>query len=313
MAKVLLTGASGFIGANLARLLLEAGEDVHIAVRPEANLWRLREITHRLSIHHADLLNVHSLRRVVAECRPNVVYHLAGYGVMAGQTERAAILASNVVGTGNLITALDEHDYERLVFAGSSAEYGPKSGPLLETDAPSPRNDYGVAKASATLLCQAAAWQGRPVCVVRIFTAYGPWEMPPRLVPYLLECWQRQQAPQLSSGRQKRDFIHVRDVCELLRVAGQHPDAAGRILHAATGNVHSIRELVETLRMIAGASQAPVFGALANRSGEPEDWSASNAETTRLTGWRPALDLESGLRQVWEWFHTQRFVYRQAS
>src|SRR5207244_6176060 len=143
-------------------------------------------------------------------------------------------------GTANLLDALDGHDYRSLVHTGSSSEYGHKDAPMCEDDRLEPRTDYGVTKSAATLLCQAEAYKGRPVTTVRVFSAYGPWEEPSRLVPYVVGCCLRGETPRVTAGAQPRDFVYVGDVVELLKVAAHDPRAAGRVLHAGTGRQHTV-------------------------------------------------------------------------
>jgi nucleoside-diphosphate-sugar epimerase len=300
---VLVTGASGFVGACLARDLIADGQDVHLLHRPgSAGLWRLAGLDGGFTWQRADLRDADAVRRAVDACRPAVVYHLAAHGASPTQRDRATILAANLLGTANLLDALAGHDYRAFVHTGSSSEYGQKDRPMRPGDRLEPRTDYGVAKAAATLLCQAEALKGRPVTTVRIFSAYGPWEDPTRLVPYVMGCCQRGDTPKVTAGDQPRDFIHVDDVLALLRTAARLPEARGRILHAGTGREHTVREMVETIVAVcAGARLRPQFGAEPPRPDEPAHWVADIEETSALTGWRPRYDLRSGVERLWAW------------
>src|SRR5262245_26351412 len=160
---ILVTGGSGFVGTCLVRDLVAAGQDVHLLLRPESQTWRLAGLEGRYTRHNADLRDGAAVKRAVAACRPAVIYHLAAHGTFNFQRDRAAILASNLAGTANVLDALDDHPYRILVNAGSSSEYGHKDRPLCEDDVLEPRTDYAVAKAAATLLCQTEAYRGRPV------------------------------------------------------------------------------------------------------------------------------------------------------
>ena len=300
--RVLITGGSGFIGANLAHDLVAEGHDVHLLLRPEARTWRLAGLTGRYAAHAADLCDARALRRAVAACRPDVIYHLATHGAYPSQRDRPAILATNLLGTANLLDALAGHDYRALVHTGSSSEYGRKDGPMREDDRPEPRTDYGVAKTAATLLCQAEAHQGRPVTTVRVFSAYGPWEEPTRLVPYVMGCCLRGDTPRVTAGSQPRDFIYVGDVIELLKRAAHHARAVGQVLHAGTGRQHTVRDMIEAIVAVCGNGRVrPDYGAEPQRPGEPACWVASIEHTTALTGWRPRHGLAGGAARTAEW------------
>jgi len=301
--RVLITGGSGFIGACLAHDLVAEGHDVHLLLRPEANTWRLAGLAGRYAAHTGDLRDATTVRRAVAACRPGVVYHLATHGAYPSQRDRAAILATNLLGTANLLDALDGHDYRALVHTGSSSEYGHKDGPMREDDRLEPRTDYAVTKAAATLLCQAEAYRGRPVTTVRVFSAYGPWEGPTRLVPYVMGCCLRGETPRVTAGAQPRDFIYVGDVVELLKVAAHQPRAVGRVLHAGTGRQHTVRDMIEAIVSVCGRGRVrPEYGAESPRPGEPKCWVASIEQTTVLTGWRPRHGLAAGVARMAEWY-----------
>jgi nucleoside-diphosphate-sugar epimerase len=114
-------------------------------------------------------------------------------------------------------------------------------------------------------------------------------------------CCLRGEAAHVSAGWQPRDFIHVDDVVALLRTAADRPDLAGCVLHAGTGVQSTVRQMVETIAAVCGGP-APVFGAVAVRGDEPACWVASIEHTARLTGWRPAHDLRSGIAATKRWW-----------
>jgi nucleoside-diphosphate-sugar epimerase len=300
--RVLITGGSGFIGACLARRLISAGQDVHLILRPEANLWRLEGLEDRYTTHSADLLDLPALKEAVSACQPQVVYHLATHGAYAFQQHRSTILSTNLLGTANLLDALEDCCYEALVNVGSSSEYGHKYGPMRETDFLAPRTYYAISKAAATLLCQAEAAKGRPVATVRVFSAYGPWEDPRRLVPAVMSSIHRGEAPQVTSGEQPRDFIYVDDVLSLLETVANCPAAYGHILNAGSGRQQTVRHMIDTIVDVSATNVVPQYGAVPSRSDEPETWVADISTTTALTGWTPKYDLRAGVEQTSAWY-----------
>lgn len=300
--RILITGATGFIGACLARALTAQGHDVHVTLRSDSSPWRLAGLEGRYTAHLADLRDLAAVRRAVDAARPQVVYHLAAHGTLYRECDRAEIVASNLLGTCNLLEALDGYDDCTLVQAGSSSEYGHKAGAMREDDRLEPRTDYAVSKAAATLACQAAAFQGRRATTVRVFSAYGPWEDPSRLVPYVMDCCLRGERPRVTSGQQPRDFIYVDDCVELLQVAAHAPAARGQILHAASGRQQTVREMVETIvDVCSGGRLAAEYGGEPLRPDEPTSWVGSIERTTQLTDWRPRYDLRAGVERTWAW------------
>jgi nucleoside-diphosphate-sugar epimerase len=299
--RVLITGASGFVGACLARDRLAAGDDVHLLLRGPGS-WRLADLDGQYTAHLADVRDGPGLAAAVRSARPEVVYHLAGHGTLPWQKDRLEILSANLLGTANLLDALDGHDYEALIQVGSSSEYGHKDGPMRADDRPVPRTAYGVSKAAATLLCQAEALRGRPVVSVRIFSAYGQWEDPMRIASYVMGCYLRGETPRVTSGRQPRDFIYADDVVALLTAAAKRPQCQAQILHAGTGVRQTVRDLVEAVAAVCGCGVRPEYGAEPSRQDEPDTWVADIAQTVELTGWRPRHDLRSGVERLWEWY-----------
>jgi nucleoside-diphosphate-sugar epimerase len=303
--RILITGGGGFVGAVLTRRLIAERYAVSLLLRPRSRPWRLASVEGHYVPVWADLCDAHAVHHAVEACQPTVIIHLAAHGAYPHQSDRSAILASNFMGTANLLGALARIDYRAFVNVGSSSEYGHKNGPMRSDDVLEPRTDYGVAKAAATLLCHSEARKGRPICTVRIFSAYGAWEDPSRLVPYVMASCQRGESPVLGSGNQPRDFIHVDDVIDLLLCAADCEAARGRILHAGSGHPSRVRDMVETILAVCGNGRIQArYGAQPDRTDEPATWLASLSETTRWTGWTPRLDLRAGVERTWDWFRT---------
>jgi nucleoside-diphosphate-sugar epimerase len=308
--RVLVTGASGFIGSCLARDLIADGHDVHLLLRAESAAERLAGLEGHFTPQRADLRDAAAVKRAVDAARPDVVFHAAAHGTFPGPRDRATIFGSNLLGTVNLLEALERHDCRALVNAGSSSEYGHKARPIREDDSLEPRTDYAVTKAAATLLWQAEAHRGRPAVTVRIFSAYGPWEDPTRLASYVMGCCLRGEVPRVTSSGQPRDWVYADDVVALLRAAADTPAARGQILHAGGGVRHTARDLVEAVTDVCGGPMAE-FGSAPPRADEPGVWVADIARTGELTGWVPRHDLRAGVRRMWNWF-TERASARAA-
>jgi nucleoside-diphosphate-sugar epimerase len=306
--RVLITGGGGFLGACLARSLLADGQEVHLLLRGRTNPWRLAGLKDRYKAHAGDICDASAVRRAVEASRPEIVYHLAAHGAYPSQRDRDVILATNILGTANLINALEGRDYQRLVNVGSSSEYGHKSDPMRPDDRLEPRTDYAVSKAAATHLCMAEAFKGRPVVTVRVFSAYGPWEEPTRLVPYVMRCCSHGKSPEVTAGRQPRDFVYVDDVVDLIRVAAVHPQARGQILHAGTGRRQTVRDMIETIMAICGAASVE-YGKEHTRPDEPPTWVADIEDTSTRVGWRPRHDLQAGVARMWQWFSSHEAAH----
>src|SRR5437868_1776511 len=152
--RVLLTGGTGFVGANLARRLLLDGHEVHLVVRRAHAVWRLEGIGDAVQLHIADLADPAALRAAVAASRPDWIFHLAAYGAYSWERDAEQMVETNLAGTLSLLDACRERGFSSFVHAGTSSEYGLKDHPAGEDEALWPNSHYAVTKAAATLLCR---------------------------------------------------------------------------------------------------------------------------------------------------------------
>ena len=143
--RILITGAAGFVGANLVRRLIKENYEVHILTRNTTNMWRIKDIYDSLHDHKVDLLEKEKLFEIVKEINPKKICHLAIYGGYSFQKDEEKIMKTNFNGTINLLDSLADINYDCFINTGSSSEYGPKINPMAETDICEPDTIYGVA------------------------------------------------------------------------------------------------------------------------------------------------------------------------
>src|SRR5574341_2110821 len=157
MKRVIVTGATGFVGANLTRRLLRDGYRIDLLVRPGFSPWRIEDIRNDVQLHRIDLENAEDLERVVESIRPDWIFHLAAHGAYPSQTDLRRMVQTNINGTINLAEACLKVGFESFVNTGSSSEYGFKHHPPSESECLEPNSYYAVSKAAATLFCRYAA------------------------------------------------------------------------------------------------------------------------------------------------------------
>src|SRR5262245_25576497 len=213
--RALVTGASGFVGSNLARRLLREGHRVDLLLRPGHAGWRLAEIEGEVRQHAATLADRDAVARVIDEVRPDWVFHLAAHGAYSTQRDHLAMIETNVVGTVNLVDACVASGVEALVNAGSSSEYGFKDAAPAETAWLDPNSHYAVTKACATHYGRLTA-RTHPlrVTTLRLYSVYGPYEEPTRLIPSLIVHGLRGALPPLVAPDVARDFVYAEDVVD---------------------------------------------------------------------------------------------------
>lgn len=289
---VLVTGATGFIGAHLVDRLAALGARVHAVSR------RPPQDRSTATWHAADLRDAEATTGLVRQARPEVVFHLAS--AVTGTRDVAAVrptIEANLLSVTNLLTAAPE---ARTVLAGSIEEPRPEKG---ET---TPSSPYAMAKWAATGYARLfhRLWEVSAV-VLRVAMVYGPRDPnTARLVPYVTDRLLRGRTPELSSGTRLVDWIYVDDVVDAFLAAGRTRAGGGDAFDVGTGTALSIRDTVDLIARIVGGDAAPRYGALPDR---PLD-SARIADVSgaaEVLGWRPVTGIEDGLRRTVAW-HAER-------
>jgi dolichol-phosphate mannosyltransferase len=303
--SVLITGGTGFVGANLARRLLSDGHGVALLVRPGHRRWRLADVEEDFGWFEADLEDRSGLKRLLGELQPDWIFHLAAHGAYSWQTDALAIMQTNVMGTASLLEACLEAGFEAFVNAGSSSEYGRKDHPPTEEEALAPNSRYAVGKAAATMYCtQAAVAAGAPVTTLRLYSVYGPWEEPRRFIPQLVARGLAGRLPRLASPHTARDYVHVDDVCDACLVAARGSGRPGAVYNVGTGVQTTLRQAVETARRVLAIDVTPRWGTMDDRAWDTSRWVADSTRLRDELGWRPAVDFEFGLARTADWLRS---------
>ena len=290
---VLVTGGTGFIGSHLVARLAQTGAEVHAVSRQDVphpsrmvRWWR------------ADLAELGAVQGLVRAVRPAVIFHLASY--VAGARNLALVIptfASNLTSTVNLLTAAAEVGDARVVLAGSMEE--PESGAEAEV----PCSPYAAAKFAASGYARMFhALFGLPVVTLRLFMVYGPGQRDlNKLVPYVIVSLLRGEPPRLMSGARAVDWIFVADVVEALMAAAGARGIEGATIDVGSGELVTVKEIVERLVAIINPGVEPCFGAVPDRVRER----ISVADVRRsqsLLGWQPSMLLDGGLRRTVDWY-----------
>jgi nucleoside-diphosphate-sugar epimerase len=299
MKRVVVTGATGFIGRQSLPLLQAAGYEVHalsssaVPARADGVSW-----------HRVNLFERAEITAVMEAVRPTHLLHLAWY-TEPGKYWTARENFSWVSASLTIAEAFADHGGQRLVCAGTCAEYDWRYGYCSETITPlAPATTYGICKdALRSLLDTLAIRTGLSNAWGRIFFLYGPHEHPKRLVSGVSLALLRGEPALCSHGRQIRDFLHVEDVAAAF-VALLDSDVCGAV-NVASGNPVRLREIIYLLADQLGRRDLVRLGALSTALDEPR---LLLADTTRLeeeVGWTSGCSLERGLAQTLAWWRTQ--------
>jgi UDP-glucose 4-epimerase len=291
--RVLVTGASGFVGTHLCDRLAASGARLYAVSRVERRSestgpqWR-----------QADLKDIAAVRQLIKSVQPHILFHLASYVV--GAREIAVVVPTfynNLASTVHLLTAAAETGCERIVLASSSEE------PQIIDGATFACSPYAAAKCSSTIYGRMFYQLFQlPVVIPRIFMTYGPNQKDvQKLVPFVVLHLLRGEAPKLSSGRRRADWIYVDDVVEGLLRAAITPGIEGCTFDLGSGSLVSVRELVEQIVETVDTSIEPAFGSLPDRVFEQERSAETDFLRNRLK-YRATTSLKDGLHATVAWY-----------
>ena len=315
MKRVVITGGTGFIGANLTRRILRDGHQVHLLVRKESNFWRIKDIQKEIQLHEVNFTNKAMLTNTVSKIRPDWIFHLAAYGVYSWQFDVDKMVQTNITGTINLVEASLPEGFEIFINAGTSSEYGFKDHAASEADRLDPNSYYAVTKASASLFCRYLAQsQSLPITTLRLYSVYGPYEDPRRLLPQLISYGFKKKLPPLAAPNLMHDFVYIEDVEEaFILAAKQKKQNHGAIYNVGSGAQLSLREIVDIVHEVMDISEEPKWGTMPARQWDTDVWLADNRKIRNELGWQPKYAFEQGFRQMANWFknHPELFDYYQ--
>ena len=309
---ILVTGASGFVGACLCRHFAGTAAGVarvvavHGPSRPAANRWRLAgDAPTTLENVAVDLGSADAVRALVREVQPSVVINCAAYGAYPSQVEPARVYSVNFDAMRSLLDAASEvPGFRAFIQAGSSSEYGANCSAPREDAAPVPDSDYSVSKVAATAYVQfAGGRRGVPAWVLRLSSVYGPYEDASRLVPRLLARGRQGGFPQLVNPKVSRDFVFIDDVCAAFqRVIDQASSLApGDVFNIGTGTCTTLEDIVDRVRTLYKITEQPAWGSMADRKWDHRDWYSNPSKAKEVLGWSATTSLDAGLAATSRW------------
>ncbi len=294
--RVLVTGATGFIGSHCLKPLLQQGYEVH-AVSTKSGVKTDSSIVW----HQVDLLDGSSGARLMDDVRPTHLLHLAWY-VVPGKLISSDLNFDWVRSSLDLLKSFHRQGGRRVVMSGSSYEYDWNYGYCHETRTPTvPNTVYGACKHALDVMMQAfCRAHGLSHAWPRVFFLYGPNEHPDRLVSSVIRSVLQGQEARCSHGRQIRDYLHVQDVAGAI-VSVLDSGIEGPV-NIGSGTAVTLREMILTIGRALGREKLIKLGAIPSRANDAPLVVADVERLLNEVKWQPRFSMEEGLKDTIEWW-----------
>jgi nucleoside-diphosphate-sugar epimerase len=297
--RVLVTGATGFLGSHVCAALLAEGAEVHALARSTERAPR------GTRAHAADLTRRDAARDALRSIRPALVVHAAGLVTASPSIELVReALAHDCVAAVELFLAALEAGCARIVHVGSCEELTEPRGWLA------PASPYAAAKLSARAHAEMLRRaHDAPISCVLPFTIYGPGQAPEKLVPSIALALARGERPRLRSAARVLDLVHVEDVAAGVLAALAAP-VLPEPVELGTGRGVAVAELARELARAAGRPELEPLTEAPDRPREASAVLADCGPARRLLEWEPLWSLGEGLRATYEWYRQRAGALR---
>jgi UDP-glucose 4-epimerase len=301
--RVLVTGATGFIGSHLCLRLLDLGMEVHgLDDLSRGSLKRAKILENSgMSLHKADVRDWATVHEVLHEVKPDAVIHLAALISVEESIRMPELyMEVNAEGTRNIVRAASNVGSGRLIYASSAAVYGnPIRLPITEDHPTSPLSPYGLSKLMGERYVTSEFIGREKPVILRIFNVYGPGQNPEYagVITKFMERLSQGDPPIIfGDGEQTRDFIHVDDVVEAFIRSLDTPLNETAVLNVGSGRPFKIIELARMMIRLYGLNVEPIH--VPPRPGDVRGSYADISLAKRLLRWNPKISLEEGLRRL---------------
>lgn len=307
--RVLVTGASGFIGSHLVRALMHQGAEVHVLLRSGASRERLADVYSSLRIWTGDVTDRVAVRAAVDGARPEVVYHLAAdTGVRRLGTSWDGIergIRVNLEGTLAVLHASLEarHGVRTIIRTGGLEEYGDGPAPYDESQRERPISPYSASQVAATYYAQMLQHDATAAIVtLRPALVYGPAQSADFFIPSLITACLRGQTFAMTDGQQRRDLLYVDDLVAALICVARTPGLGGEVVNVGHGVAHAMRSVAERIVALAGGTGRLDVGAVPTRARDIRNLVTKTERAMTLLGWSPRVQLDEGLSRTVDWY-----------
>ena len=309
--NILITGGTGFVGANFVHRLVKEGYKPTVFIRKKSNLWRLKNIVSKIHILETDLQNTKLLSRQVSRIKPSHIFHLAVYGAQQSiQKDIIQTYTQNILSSVNLMEVCCKQGFQQYVNIGSSSEYGLKKSAMKEADILQPINHYGATKAAISLAASVFSTTYRlPISTLRLFSPYGYWEDRRRFIPTLILNAIKGKRAELSCPSYVRDFIFIDDVIDALVHFLTSKKHYNEVFNIGSGKQYTLQQVVDEVQDISSNKLKVTWNDRKSNQLEPTFWKADITKTKKQLNWKPRISLKQGLQKTYQWILRNKNLY----
>ena len=304
--KILLTGCTGFIGSSIAKTLLADNHEIHAAIRPNSDLWRILDVKDELNIHYMELNSVDKIREVLEKNRIDTVVHTVGVVRGFSLKDQENVIDYNFQLTVNVLNAAAlSPNVNLFINTGTSREYGSDESPLLETKQEEPNDLYSLSKLAGTYYTRIIGKSNNLTTVtLRIFTPYGPFDSLPKLIPYVIVNSMTKSPIFINTPYSRRDYIHVADIAlaySLILKSYQNIEK-GDVFNIGSGKCTTTADLTSMITDIMGTRNLVKMNNEQIINDKHFSLCSSNEKAKQKLKWIPKYPLKDGIKNTVDWY-----------
>lgn len=304
--RILVTGGFGFIGAHLVKRLLAEGAEVFIIGRQGTKTWRLEEELKNVSMYGVDITDSTKVGKCIKDICPEIVFHLAAYGVNSAQNEYIKAANINILGMINILNVLKNACCTKFINMGTCAEYGDRKDPMREDMYPLPVSIYGSSKASATIIAHQIAKENNiDIITLRPFGIFGEGEERHKIFCNIILSILEDKEVKLTLGEQLRDYCYIENIIDGMVMAAKS-NLKNKVLNIANGSLFSLRYYVDLIFKNMKTDRVPLYGSIEYRKNEMWSPAADISEIQTELGWSPKVGLEDGIIKTIKWYEENK-------